>query len=155
MSDVILSFGNAGAIAAMSIAALGSAYGAGVAGMSAIGAWKKCFLQNKPAPFILVGFAGAPLTQTIYGFIVMRAMMAVPATEKNAMFLLLAGLLGGFALALSAAFQGRGAAVACDAFAESNKGVANDFVVLGITETVALFAMVFVLVAVGELGKLG
>ena len=28
------------------IAAVGSAFGTGVAGMSAIGAWKKAFLQN-------------------------------------------------------------------------------------------------------------
>ena len=49
----------------MGIAAIGSAIGIGIAGQSAIGAWKKCYMSNKAAPFILTVFAGAPLTQTI------------------------------------------------------------------------------------------
>lgn len=154
MNNLILHLGDLGAIAAMALAACGSALGTGVAGMAAIGAWKKCFLQNKPAPFILVGFAGAPLTQTIYGFIVMRTMMATPVSEKNFLFMLAAGLFGGLAIGLSAWMQGKGAAVACDAYAETNKGVANDFVILGITETVALFVMVFLIVAFGEIAKM-
>ena len=42
--------------AALAISAFGSAVGTGTAGMAAIGAWKKCFLQNRPAPFLLVAF---------------------------------------------------------------------------------------------------
>ena len=38
---------------AMGIAAIGSAIGIGIAGQAAIGAWKKCYLSNKAAPFIL------------------------------------------------------------------------------------------------------
>ena len=34
-------------------------------------------------------------------------------------------------------------AAACDAFGETNKGFANDLMVLGVVETVALFALVF------------
>ena len=61
--------------AALALSAIGSGAGAGVAGMAAIGAWKKCFAQNKPAPFIFLAFVGAPLTQTIYGMIVMNALI--------------------------------------------------------------------------------
>jgi len=56
----------------LAFAAIGSALGTGIAGMAAVGAWKKCFAQNKAAPFMLTVFVGAPLSQTIYGFILMQ-----------------------------------------------------------------------------------
>ena len=71
-----MDIGQLGFAAAISLAAIGSALGTGIAGMAAIGAWKKCFAQNKPAPFLAVAFAGAPLTQTIYGLILMNALIA-------------------------------------------------------------------------------
>ena len=60
----------------MSIAAIGSCVGVVIAGTTCIGAWKKCYMSNKAAPFILTSFAGAPLTQTIYGFLLMQTMQA-------------------------------------------------------------------------------
>ena len=57
-----MNFGMIGAGLVMGIAAIGSAIGIGIAGQGAIGAWKRCFMANKPAPFILTVFAGAPLT---------------------------------------------------------------------------------------------
>ena len=145
MESLITQWGNFGAVAVMTLSALGSGSGAGVAGMAAIGAWKKCYLQNKPAPFILVGFVGAPLTQTIYGYIVMNKLLGAPTTPQNFLIKLAAGIIGGAAIGLSAYYQGRGAACACDAFAEVGQGVAGNFIVLGMTETVALFVMVFLL----------
>ena len=68
-------WGNLGAAICMGIAAIGSAIGIGIAGQGAIGAWKRCYINNKPAPFILTVFAGAPLTQTIYGFLLMNIAM--------------------------------------------------------------------------------
>ena len=44
----------------LAFAAIGSALGTGVAGMAAVGAWKRAFMQNKLAPFILIAFVGAP-----------------------------------------------------------------------------------------------
>ena len=67
----------AAAFAAIGFAAIGSAYGTGVAASAAIGAWKKCYMQNKPAPFQLLIFAGAPLSQTIYGMILMFSIMGL------------------------------------------------------------------------------
>lgn len=61
--------GKAGAAMALALAAVGSAIGTGTAGMASIGAWKKCFVQSKAAPFLLLIFIGAPLSQTIYGMI--------------------------------------------------------------------------------------
>jgi V/A-type H+-transporting ATPase subunit K len=66
--------GKAGAAAAIALAAVGSAMGTGVAGMAAVGAWKKCYIQDKTAPFLLLIFIGAPLSQTIYGMILMNTM---------------------------------------------------------------------------------
>lgn len=67
--------GKIGGAAALTLAAVGSGMGAGTAGMAAVGAWKKCYVQDKPAPFLLLIFIGAPLSQTIYGMILMNAMV--------------------------------------------------------------------------------
>ena len=53
----------AGAVACLGLSATGSAFGTGFAASSAVGAWKKCYAANKPAPFILLGLVGAPITQ--------------------------------------------------------------------------------------------
>ena len=91
---------------------------------------------------MLVAFSGAPLTQTIYGFLLMQF---INASAKDPLTLLAAGLFGGLAIGLSALFQGKVAARAADALAETGKGTANYFMVIGIVETVALFVMVFLL----------
>jgi V/A-type H+-transporting ATPase subunit K len=69
---LVMQFKDLGAILVLALAAVGSGCGAGVAGMAAIGAWKKNFAQSKAASFMLVVFVAAPLTQTVYGMIVMR-----------------------------------------------------------------------------------
>ena len=63
---------------------------------------------------------------------------------------LVAGVFAGLAIGLSALFQGRAAAAACDAQAETNQGFTNYLAALGIVETVAIFAMVFALIALGS-----
>jgi V/A-type H+-transporting ATPase subunit K len=138
-------FGIIGLAASLSLAAIGSALGAGAAGMSAVGAWKKCFAQNRPAPFMLIAFVGAPLTQTIYGMILMNALRSVSSNELQ----LGAGALGGLAMGVSALFQGKAGASASDALAETGKGFANYIIVLGLIETVALFVMVFLMGIIG------
>ena len=137
-----MNFGLLGFSAAIACAAFGSAFGTGVAGMAAVGAWKKCFSQNKPAPFLLVAFVGAPLTQIIYGMILMNALKAV---SQPTLAHLGIGLLGGIAMGASAFAQGKAAASAADSLAETGKGFVNYMIVLGLIETVALFVLVFLL----------
>ena len=132
----------------MALSAVGSGIGAGVAGMAAIGAWKKCFAQNKPAPFMLVAFVGAPLTQTVYGFILMNALKAAIGRMDPGMILGI-GMFGGLAMGVSAWYQGKAGACASDAFAETGKGFGNYIMVIGLIETVALFIMVFMLGVIG------
>ena len=135
-----MNFGMLGAAVCMGIAAFGSAIGIGTSGSAAIGAWKRCYLNNKPAPFILTVFAGAPLTQTIYGFLLMQSMMS---SAKGPWFLLGLGFASGLAMCASAIAQGKAGAAGSDALGETGKGFAQYIMVVGLCETVALFAMVF------------
>lgn len=135
-----MNLGMLGAAVCMGIAAIGSAIGIGIAGQGAIGAWKRCYVNNKPAPFILTVFAGAPLTQTIYGFLLMQSMAA---SQKDSWFLLGLGIASGLAMCFSAIAQGKAGAAGSDALGETGKGFAQYIMVVGLCETVALFAMVF------------
>ena len=130
-----------GMAAALGLSAAGSAFGAGFAGMSAVGAWKKCYASGKPAPFIMIAFTGAPLTQTIYGFLLMNFINGSAANNPG--LALGVGLFGGFAIGMSALFQGKCAAASADALGATGNGTANYFIVIGIVETVALFTLVF------------
>ncbi|HOV64632.1 MAG TPA: V-type ATP synthase subunit K [Spirochaetia bacterium] len=143
-----MNIGSIGIGAVFAFSALGSALGAGVAGMSAIGAWKKCFAQNKNAPFLLVTFVGAPLTQTIYGFILMNTLTAALKTLDPGLILFI-GLFDGIAMGMSALYQGKAGASASDAFGETGKGFGNYIMVLGLIETVAVFIMVFTIGIIG------
>ena len=64
---------------------------------------------------------------------------------------LIAGIFAGLGIGLSALFQGRAGAGACDAQAETNQGFTNYLAALGIVETVAIFTMVFALIALGKI----
>lgn len=141
-----MDIGLLGVPGAIAFAAIGSALGAGTAGMAGIGAWKKCFAQNKPAPFMVLAFVGAPLTQTIYGLILMNALLV---SEADPMIRLGAGIFGGIAMGFSAWYQGKSGANASDALAETGEGLGNYIMVIGLVETVALFVMVFLMGAIG------
>ena len=129
-----------GGYATVALAAIGSAVGSSIAGQAAIAAWKRCYAHGKPAPFLLVALAGSPLSQTIYGMILM---MLIKGGNGSGIFYLALGVFAGIALMASAIFQGKAAAAGCDAFGETNKGFTNYLTVCGIVETVALFALVF------------
>lgn len=150
--------GLAAAGAAIGLSASGSALGTGFAGIGAVRAWKKCFMEDKPAPFTLVIFVGVPLTQTFYGFLLMQAILKTSAamaassmTTTYFFFLLMAGLFGGLGIGASAAIKGKCAAAASNALAVTGKGFANYIMALGIIETVAIFAMVFLTMALGRM----
>ena len=135
-----MDIGFVGMAAALGLSAAGSAFGAGFAGMSAVGAWKKCYASGRPAPFIMIAFSGAPLTQTIYGFLLMNFIRSANADPGMSLGI---GLFCGLAIGLSALFQGKCAAAAADALGSTGKGTANYFIVIGIVETVDLFTLVF------------
>ena len=140
-----------GAIACLSLSAVGSAYGTGVSAAAAVGAWKKCYAANRPAPFTLLTFVGLPLSQTLYGMILMFIMNGKANVAGAGVPLLILGIFAGLGIGLSAIFQGRAAAAACDAQAETGQGLTNYIIALGIVETVSIFMMVFTLIALGKI----
>ncbi len=129
-----------GAACVLGFSAIGSSLGAAIAGQAAIGSWKRSYLANKNASFLLVAFAGAPLTQTIYGFILMSRILG---STKDPLLLLAAGIMSGIGMGMSALAQGQAAAAGCDAFGETGKGFSNYIIVVGLCETIALFVMAF------------
>lgn len=137
-----MNIGLIGVGAAVAFAAVGSGLGIGASGMATIGAWKKCFAQNKAAPFALFIFIGAPLTQTIYGFILMNRLLPA-AAEKDPGLILGVGVFGGIAIGISAWSQGRVGASASDSLAETGKGFINYILAIGLVETIAIFVLVF------------
>ena len=161
--QVCMALAKAGGLAALGIAAIGSALGAGTAGASSIGAWKKCYAQSKAAPFILITFIGAPLSQTIYGMILMNTIIGKLDPSKveggldavklwatgNWAACLLAGICGGLGMCFSAWYQGVAGAAGSDALAETGQGFGNYLMTLGVVETVALFVLVFSMMGLG------
>ena len=141
--------GMAGAAICFSLCAMGSILGLSAVVPAAIGAWKKCYMQNKQAPFLLMAFVGVPLSQTLYGMIVMFSMFEKATVGFP---LLLLGVFTGVAIGLSAFLQGKGAAGAADAQAETGQGIAYYLIALGAIEAIAIFVMVFVVNAIGRIG---
>jgi V/A-type H+/Na+-transporting ATPase subunit K len=145
---MVESLGSIGAAAAVTLAAVGSGLGTGAAGMSAVGAWKRCYAQNKMAPFLLVAFIGAPITQTFYGLVVMLTLNGAAAEGAAYPGLIGWGVFGGLAMGISAWMQGRTGAAASDALAETGQGFTNYLMALGVIESVALFVMIFILISI-------
>ena len=126
------------------LSAIGAALAMAASGPAVIGSWKKCYLQNKPAPFSLAVFAGTSLSNVIYGFIIMGA-LATNAAGNNDAALFALGMGSGLCIGAVAVTQAMCSAAAADAYAETGKGFGNFLMVIGIAETVSLFAMVFTL----------
>ncbi len=146
--ETVESLGKIGAAAGVTLAAFGSALGTGAAGQAAVGAWKKCYAQSKMAPMLLAAFVGFPMTQTFYGLLVMYRLNGL-ATEGAAFPGLVGwGIFAGLAIGMSAWMQGKAAAGASDALAETGQGLANYIIALGIIESVALFVMIFLMIGV-------
>ena len=97
----------------------------------------------------MIAFSGAPLIQTIYGFLIMNFIKSAVTSGADAGLALGVGLFGGLAIGLSGLFQGKCAAAAADALGATGKGTANYFIVNGFVETVALFTLVFSLLLLG------
>lgn len=135
----------------LALSAMGSAMGIGVVGQAAAGAWSKEARAGRPLSFTYVILVGLPLSQTIYGAILMliglRDRVYDPTIlSQNAGVLLGIGIAGGLAELFSAWFQGRIGAAACRALSEGGgQGLAFMIIAMGIAETVGLFAFVFLL----------
>ena len=152
--DANVFLGQLGTGLAVGMAALGSCLGAGAAGTSAAGAWAKDAKAGKPLRFIYIICVAAPITQTVYGFLVMTQMaphLAQAATNGGILFAI--GLATGIGEMVSAWVQGLIGAAGCRMLSDSDgKGFAFVLIALGIAETVGIFTLVFMLILIGQIG---
>ena len=116
---VLVQFKDLGGAAVLGLSAIGSALGIGAAGMAAVGAWKKCYAQNKAAPVLLIVFIGAPLSQTIYGYILMGAIIKAATQELIVEY----RDSGGCRDRIVGLFRGKIGACGADALAETEKAL--------------------------------
>jgi V/A-type H+-transporting ATPase subunit K len=152
--DANVFLGQLGAGLAVGMAAVGSSIGAGAAGMAAAGAWAKDAKAGKPLRFIYVICVAAPITQTIYGFLVMNQMAdKLPQAATAGGLLFIIGVATGLGEMLSAWVQGLIGAAGCRMLSESDgKGFAFVLIALGIAETVGIFTMVFMSILLRAIG---
>jgi len=133
-------------------ATMGSALGIGAAARAAAGAWAKEAKAGKPLNFSYIILTGMPLSQTIYGFILMLIGLSPLVIGENAITathpgtLLGIGIAGGLAELSSAWIQGLIGAAGCRSISEGEgKGLVFIIIAMGIVETVGLFGFVFLL----------
>jgi V/A-type H+-transporting ATPase subunit K len=152
--DANIFLGQLGVGLAVGLAAIGSCIGAGAAGMAAAGAWAKDAKAGKPLRFIYVICVAAPITQTIYGFLVMNQMadkLGQAATAGGLLFII--GVATGLGEMLSAWVQGLIGAAGCRMLSDSDgKGFAFILIALGIAETVGIFTLVFMSILLRSIG---
>jgi V/A-type H+-transporting ATPase subunit K len=131
--------------------AIGSALGISAAGQAAAGAWAREGKEGKQPSFTYIIMVAAPLSQTIYGAMLMLIGLRSPvyaagAAAMNAGALVSIALAGGVAELASAWMQGRiGAGFIRALLDNEGQGLAFMIIALGIVETVGLFAFVFLL----------
>jgi len=147
-------FGQLGMALPLGLGAVGSALGIGAAARAAAGAWAKEAKAGKALNFSYIILAGMPLSQTIYGFILMLVGLSGPVYEADILTeysgaLLTIGLAGGLAELFSAWMQGLIGAAGCRALSEGEgKGLVFIIIAMGIVETVGRFGCVFLLLVV-------
>jgi V/A-type H+/Na+-transporting ATPase subunit K len=135
----------------LALSAIGSALGIGTVGQAAAGAWSKEARAGRPLSFSYVILIGLPLSQTIYGAILMLIglrdrVYAPELLSQNAGALFGIAIAGGLAELFSAWYQGRIGAAACRALSDGGgQGLAFMIIAMGIAETVGLFGFVFLL----------
>ena len=93
--------------------------------------------------YFAIGPCGAFLVEALLTFVFLMVILGVTDSRHEN------GKFGGLAIGLSALFQGKCAAAACDSLGETGKGTSNYLIVIGIIETVALFTLVFSLLLLG------
>ncbi|MBN2591340.1 MAG: hypothetical protein JXA96_15855 [Sedimentisphaerales bacterium] len=134
-------------------AAVGSSLGIAAAAQAAAGAWAKEAKAGKPLNFSYIILTGMPLSQTIYGFILMLVGLSPlitgegsTAITNNPGTLLGIGIAGGLAELFSAWMQGIIGAAGCRSISEGEgKGLVFIIIAMGIVETVGLFGFIFLL----------
>lgn len=126
----------------LGFATLGSAIGCGIAGMASHGVMAR--VDENHGKFI--GMSALPSSQAIYGFVLMILMkQAIIAKTLSALSAIGIGASIGFAIMISAIYQGMCAATGIQASAKQPSVYGKCLAALGIVESFSLFAFVFAL----------
>lgn len=137
-----MDFNMVGPVMAFGLSAVGSCIGCGIAGQASHAVMSR--LDEGHGKFI--GMSAAPSSQSIYGFILMLLMknkiVEGALSPINGIGI---GLLCGFAIMMSAIYQGKVAASGIQSSARSPSIYGKCWAAIGIVESFALFALVFAL----------
>lgn len=140
--------GQAGFALPLGLGAIGSALGIGAAGSAAAGAWAKLAKQGKTLDAKYLAMIGMPLSQTLYGFLVMFVILKTRVytpelISANAGAFFSIGLAAGLGELFSAWLQGVIGASGIRAMSESEGApFAFTMIAMGIVETVGIFSFV-------------
>ena len=143
---ILLTLGWAGMFAPMALAAIGSILGCSRAGQTACGA----MLEAEGGYGRFVGASALPSSQTIYGIVVMYALLRDVSVEA-APGLLGIGVLSGVALMMSAIMQGACCASAINTSKSKPEVFGLSLAPAAIVEGFAVFVFVFGLVVIGKI----
>lgn len=134
-----------GPILALGLSSIGSSIGCGIAGMASHAAMTR--VEEGHGKFI--GMAAAPSSQIIYGFLLMLLMKnAILAGTLSPLSAIAIGASCGFAIMISAIYQGKVCATAIEASVKQPSVFGKGFAAIGIIESFALFAFVFALLII-------
>ena len=138
-----MDMGSLGTALVLGISALGSAIGISIAGQASIGAWKKCYMSNK-GPVHSYGVRRRAADADHLRLLLMQQMKGSGADPA---FLFGLGIASGVAIALSAV--GGRELPAPTPWAKRARAFRSISRWLACAETVALFVLVFSMVALG------
>jgi V/A-type H+-transporting ATPase subunit K len=142
----------AGAVVLFAFSAAGALVGTSIAASAAAGAWKKCYVRNRPAPFALLIYVGMCMTNVFYGMLIMNPIIARATTRAlipgGGASLFGLCLVIGIVMGLAAWLQARAAAAAADAHGETGQGFTNYVAAIGIIEFVTIILLVFTLLVI-------
>jgi V/A-type H+-transporting ATPase subunit K len=139
--DLMVMLGYAGCACAVGLPAMGSSIGCGIAGAASHGVMAK--VEEGHGKFI--GMSAAPSSQTIYGIVLMFVLLGKVKTAAG-LGILGIGLFCGLGIMVSAIYQGKVAATGILASSKKSEVFGKCFAAVGITESFALFSMVFGLI---------
>lgn len=140
--------GQLGIALSLGLGALGSAIGIGAAGMAAAGAWAKEGKTGKRLSFTYIILSAMPMSQTLYGMIVMNRLSGLShdLLAANSGLVFSIGLACGLGELFSAWMQGKIGAAGVRCLSESEgKGFAFLVIAMGLAETVGILSFVLLL----------
>ena len=130
---------------ALGLSCIGCCVGCWIAGSASHAAMSKT--EEGHGKFI--GMAAAPSSQVIYGFLLMLQMNnAIKAGSLSPIGAIFIGIFSGLAFAFSSIYQGKVCATGIQASLKQPSVYGKCFAAIGIIESFALFAFVFVLLII-------